>query len=350
MSRWLLAAAAVTVLAGVPAARADALADAHKAVDGSDYPTAKTSLAAALEAGTAGPAELADIFKLSGMVDAALGDSHAATTWFAKWLSIDPKASLPDGTSPKLKRPFDAALAQAKNHGPVEVKSETDDEPPAVTLVIVNDPQKLIVGARVYFRVDKRKEQALSADLDGNKIRVELETGKRLDLRVQAIDEHGNRVVELGSKDVPIVITSSGKTKQLGGDEHPAKPVPVPVGPREPRSWYAQWWVWGIATVVTTGVGGFFAWKSHQDVQELDSLNANSYAHPWSDAQSVESRARRDLLITDISAGVAGAFAIGTLLLYLTRPDAAPAAQEIEARAVFTPIPGGGAVVLGGHF
>jgi hypothetical protein len=241
-------------------------------------------------------------------------------------------------------RPFDAAAAEAKKRGPLEAKAETEDDPPAVILVIVNDPHKLIVGAKAYFRVDKRPEQVLAADGEG-RIKVELETGKRLDVRLHAVDQYGNRVVELGSRDVPLVITSSGQTKQIS-DPNAGKGDSGPVEPATPRAWYAQWWVWGIATVVTTGVGGFFAWRTREDIQDLDSLNANSNVHRWADAQSVERSARRDLLITNISAGVAGAFAIGTILLYVTRPNA----TETVPRAAVTPIPGGGAVVLGGHF
>ncbi len=344
MCRWLLAAAAVVVVAQGAPAHADSLFDARKAVEGSDYPTAKGALTSALKAGTASPAELAEIYKLSAIVEAALGDAQAATTLFAKWISLDPKASLPDGTSPKLKRPFDAAASQAAKRGAVEVKAETEDDPPAVTLVVVNDPHKLIVGAKVYFRVDKRPEQALAADGTG-RIKVDLETGKRLDLRLHAVDEYGNRVVELGSKDVPIVITSSGQNKVIidpEGRPLVTKPAEAPA----PRAWYGQWWVWGIATGVSAGVTGFFAWRTREHVQDLHSLNANSYTHPWGDAQAVESRARRDLLITNISAGVTGVFAVGTLILFLTRPIP----QESATRAAITPIPGGGAVVLGGHF
>lgn len=344
MCRWLLAAAAVVVVAHSAPAHADSLSDARKAVNGSDYPTAKTSLDAALKAGTASPAELAEIYKLSGIVEAALGNAQGATTLFAKWLSLDPKASLPDGTSPKLKRPFDAAATQAQTRGAIEAKAETEDDPPAVTLVIVNDPHKLIVGAKVYFRVDKRPEQQLAADGAG-RIKIELETGKRLDLRLHAVDEFGNRVLELGSKEVPIVITSSGQNKVLVDPTERAL-VKAPLEPAAPRSWYAQWWVWGVATGVSAAVTGFFAWRTHGDIQELESLNANSYAHPWTDAQTVESRARRDLLITNIGLGVTGAFAIGTAILFLTRPKQ----QETEPRAAITPIPGGGAVVFGGHF
>lgn len=343
--RWLLAAAAAAVICGTaPEARADALADARKAVDGSDYVTAKTALDTALKAGDAGPAELAEIFKLSGIVEGALNNAPAATTWFSKWISVDAKASLPFGTSPRIMKPFEAA--KAKNRGLVEVKSETEDDPPAVTLVVVNDPHKLIVGAKVHFSVDKKPEQVLTADGEG-RIKVDLETGKRIDLRLHAVDEYGNRVVELGTRDVPIVITSTGKTKQIVDPTDANLVRTKPAAPPEPRAWYAQWWVWGVATVVAGGATGFFAWKTRSDINELESLNANSYVHTWAEAQDVEQRAKRDMLITNIGLGVTGAFALGTALLYLTRPDTA---ESTETRAAITPVPGGGAVVLGGHF
>lgn len=343
-----VAVLAALLTAFASAARADALADARKAVDGSDYLSAKPALETALKAGTAGPADLAEIYKLTGIVEAALGNTGASEQAFARWLALDPKGSLPAGTSPKITRPFAAAEKQAKQHGPLAAKAQTGDAPPAVTLVIENDPEKMIVGAKVYFVADKKPEETLEAEGHG-RITIELGTGKRIDLRVHAVDQYGNHVVELGSKDVPIVITSSGAETKIVVKDH-ERPVKqeVPPAPEEPRAWYFQWWTWGAATVVTAGVGGYFAWRTRSDIQQLDYLNANSLAHPWSDAQDVERRARRDLLVTNISAGVAGAFAIGTVILYVTRPTTDT--RETHVRASITPTRGGGAVVLGGHF
>jgi len=346
MYRGLLAAGAAVVVIACPIeARADALSEARKAVDGSDYPTAKTSLQAALQAGTASPAELAEIYKLTGIVEGALNNAQGATTAFAKWLSLDPKASLPAGTSPKFMRPFEAAQQQAVKRGQVEAKAETQDEPPAVTLVIANDPHKLIAGARVYFRVDKRAEQALGGDVEDGKVTIQLETGKRIDLRIHAVDQYGNHVVELGTKDVPLVITSSGTTKVI---LDPTKPdVKKPAAVAEP-AWYATWWVWGIATGVSAGITGFFGWRTKVAIDDLDTLNANSYVHRWSEAQDVETRAERNVLLTNIGLGLTGALAIGTVVFYFVRPSADD--TESEPRAAITPIPGGGAVVLGGTF
>ncbi|HEX5063020.1 MAG TPA: tetratricopeptide repeat protein [Kofleriaceae bacterium] len=338
-----IAAALLTTLARD--ARADALADARKAVEGSDYMAAQPALETALKAGTAGPAELAEIYKLTGIVEAALGNAGPSEKAFAKWLALDPKGALPEGTSPKITRPFDAAHAQANKSGPLEAKAETQDTPPAVTLKVANDPQKMIVAAKVYFIVDGKSEQTLSAD-GRNEITIELGLGKRIDLRIHGLDRYGNRVVELGSKDVPIVITSSGKETPVGSDRV-GHAKPKTVEPEKPRPWYLQWWLWGGATVAVTGVGGYFAYRTYDNMQTIEHLHATSLDHPWSDEQSVERSARRNLLVTNIAAGTAGAFAIVTTILFLTRPNPE---SESAMRATLTPTHGGAAVVLGGHF
>jgi hypothetical protein len=340
--RWGQAAvAAVLLTTFASSAHADALADARKAVDGSDYLNARPALEAALEAGTAGPADLADIYRLTGIVEAALNNSGAAEKAFARWLTLVPKASLPAGTSPKITRPFNAA--QQKYGGALSAKAETSDDPPSVTLVVTSDPQKMIVGAKVYFIADRKVEQTLEAEGKG-KITIELGIGKRIDLRLHAIDEYGNRVVELGSKDVPIVITSSGKVKQI--DRADRDLLVTKREPEQPRPFVLQWWVWGTATVVATGVAGYFAWRTHEDINRIEYLHANSFAFQWSDEQAAERSARRNLLVTEIAGGVAGAFALGTVILFLTRPST----DETEVRATITPTRGGGAIVLGGHF
>ncbi|HSD87519.1 MAG TPA: hypothetical protein VLB44_08385 [Kofleriaceae bacterium] len=352
MRRWRQVALATVLLAVfAPWARADPLADARKAVEGSDYLTAQPALEKALKAGTAGPADLAEIYKLTGIVEGALGNADISQTAFGKWLALDPKGSLPPGTSPKITRPFTAAQKEAQKKGPLQAKAETQDNPPAVTLVVENDPMKMIVGARVYFTVDKGKEQTLEAE-GKDSIKLELEKGKRLDLRLHGLDEYGNHVVELGSKDVPIVITSSGETKpdividKKDRDLLKTKPPPPP--PATPRSWYLQWWLWGSVAVVATATTGYFGYKTKQDIDEIDRLNANSLDYQWHDAQVVESRARSHLLVTNIAAGTAGVFALGAAILFLTRPDTG---ENVDATKVtVTPTRGGGAIVLGGHF
>ncbi len=334
--------AALVALAGTARADDAPLDEARRDVDNSDYLPARTHLSAALAAGNASPDELAEIYKLTGIVEAAVGDASIAQGAFAKWIALDPKAALPAGTSPKITRPFEAARKKA---GKLEVKTETSAEPPSITLVVVSDPIG-IVRARVHVSADGKREQKLERD-GKDKITVELPRGKRLDLRVEALDEHGNEVAVLGSREVPIVIT--GAEGEQHEDHHEqqhevkvTKHAPAP--PAEPRSWYASHRTWGIATAVAALATGAFAYLTYSDISDLNHLNATSLDHPYSDAQSVESRARRDLFITDVGAGLTGAFAIGTAILYLTRP------QQEQVQVTAVPARGGGAFVIGGTF
>jgi hypothetical protein len=334
MLRGLAALAVVAVVAGP--ARADDLANARAAVDASDYFAARGALDKALADGKASPEDLADIYRMKGIVDAALGNTAAATTAFGKWLALDPKASLPQGTSPKITRPFEAAQDQAKRRQPIKVKTETAADPPSITLVIVSDPFLMIARARVEFRVDGGAEQ--KAEATGSKrIQIDLPRGARIDLRVQALDEHGNRVAELGTTDVPIVI--------LGAHAVAAKPVTTPAAPRavNPRPLYLRWWLWGGAAVAIGAGATYFGLSARDETDRLAALNANSFDHPFTEASSLASDARRDAMIFNVGMGVAGAVAIGAAILYLTEPHA-------EAHVAAVPAQGGGAVVVGGRF
>jgi hypothetical protein len=346
--RWFSVVLAVVVLMVRPApARADTtpLDEARQAVESSDYVTARTLLAKALESGGAQPDELAEIYKLSGIVEAALGNTNEATVNFRKWLALDPKAMLPVGTSPKITRPFDAARKQMQK---LETKTETSADPPRITLVIASDPIG-ITHARVVVSVDGKPEKAVDGDGSG-KITIELPRGHRLDLRVEALDSHGNRVVVLGSSDVPIVIIGKepGPPPPPPNPGHPVVSPPklvVKSEPAHPRPLWARWWLWGVGTVAVAGVGAYFGVEARSGVDQLQKLNATSTQHKFTDATALEATTRDQILYFNIGMGVAGALALTTALLYVTEPR-----EQSETRVVATPVRGGGVVTIGGAF
>jgi hypothetical protein len=311
-----------------------ALELARHDVESSDYLAARGALVSALDAGTASPEELAEIYKLSGIVEGALGKEAEATTAFAKWLSIDPKGALPAGTSPKILGPYEAA---AKKDDTLKVKVETEAAPPSVTLVIQSDPRHLVTRARVFVRADGKPETEVEG-AGRNQIKLALPNGKRLDLRVQALDEHGNRVVELGSAEVPIVIT--GATP----DTVATKPVVQDhAEPRAARPLYLRWWLWGAVGVAFAGAGTYFGIEARTDADALTALNGSSQQHVFTEAQDLESRARREALFCNIGLGAAGVLALGATILYLTEP-------RMETRISAVPSRGGATVVYGGTF
>lgn len=320
----------------------DPLARARRAVSASDYVGARPQLAAALDAGGHAPEELAEIYRLSGIVHAALGDVKAATAAFTRLLALSPKAKLPAGTSPKIKRPFDAAVRYFKTHAALEVRIETTPSPPAIALVQVSDPLDMLARARVVFAVDGGAEDTKDV-VASERTEVGLPAGRRIEARVWMLDVHGNHLIEIGSKEAPVVILGEPPPAPVVVAPAPAVVAkPVVHAPRRPL--YLRWWPYATAAGVLGAGAGYFAWSARSDIQELDRLNADSVNHQFGEARTVEDRARRNLLVMNIGLGAAGACAIAAGILYVTKP------RRSETRITAVPVAGGGAVVLGGTF
>jgi hypothetical protein len=318
----------------------DSLAQARKAVAESDYVAARPALTAALDAGGRGPDELAEIYRLTGIVAAALGDARAAGDAFTHLLVLAPKATLPDGTSPKITRPFDAAARYVASHGMLEVKLETRAGPPAITLVVVSDPLNMVATAHVVFTVDGGAERSQDAEVGSDRTEVTLPAGRRIDARIAALDVHGNHLVDIGSRDVPVVIVGEPPPPVV---VVPAPPPPPLVVRAAPRPVYARWWPYAAAGALALGATGYFALAARSETDDLQRIIADSAHHRFGDATAVEDRARRDVLLSNIGLGVTGALAIAAGALYLIAPR-----DRIETRVAVVPLAGGGALVLGG--
>ena len=320
----------------------DSLAQARKAVAESDYGAARPALVAALDAGGRGPDELAEIYRLTGIVAAALGDARGASDAFTHLLALTPRATLPDGTSPKITRPFDAAARYVASHGALEVKLETRAAPPAITLVVASDPLSMVATARVVFTVDGGAERSQDAEVGSERTEVALPAGRRIDARIAALDVHGNRLAEIGSRDVPVVIIGEAPPVVVAPAPAPP-PRPPPVVRAAPRPVYLRWWPYAAAGALTLGATGYLALAARSATDDLDRILADSAHHRFGDATAVEDRARRDVLLTNIGLGVTGALAIAAGALYLIGPR-----DRVETRFAVVPLAGGGALVLGG--
>jgi hypothetical protein len=348
--------AAVLAVACASSAYADdqtSLSQARRDVESSDYMAARSDLVSALNAGTADPDQLAEIYKLTGIVEAALGDTAKATAAFERWIALDPKAELPPGTSPKITRPFDSA-AKAKP-GKVQLKPETSASPPHLTVVIERDPLRLVARARVFVSVDGKGEIKLEAASRGQaKIDVDLPHGNRLDIRVEALDEHGNRVATLGSHDVTIVITGAvdearvdltPKTVAEHHEEHATPDDQPRADTAEGRPVVFKWWLWGAIAVAAGGFATYEGLQSRSDADALNKLNANSPSHNFSEAQTLQKRVDHEALLFNIGIATAGALAIGSCILFLTEPRA-----HGDTTVGAAPTRGGASVVLERRF
>ncbi len=320
--------AILAVFVTVEVVEAAPLDKAKAAIDASDYFGARSALEEVLRAGDNQPAELAELYRLTGQVHAALGDAKAATAAFQRCLALAPQTVLPPGTSPKIAKPFKAAQDLLAGKQPLQIKTETTGDPPSVTIDVVEDPLSMIVKVRAIVVVDGKPEQQLDQPV-AKQVKIDLPRGKRLDLRVVALDEHGNHLSETGTKDVPIVIV--GKAEPIAVVVTPKKKPPPPP-PFEQRPIYLRWWLWAGASIAVLGAGSYFAIDAVRAKNLLEDLGAESANHPFDTVEPVESRARRDVLLANIGLIGGGVLALTTGVLYLTRPK-----QPAERRLVVAP-------------
>lgn len=320
--RWGYLAFVAAAWSVVATARADTgpdtgLVDARRALDKLDYAKATTALASALASGAYGHDELAEIYRLRGVVASTLGDKAGAVAAFERLLALDPQATLSSGTSPKITRPFAEATAYFKAHKPLQVTTETASAPPSVTVVVVSDALNMVAGSRAIVAADGKREETRTAP-GAARMKLELPAGKRLELRMAVLDEHGNRLIELGSASAPIVITT---------DVAPppevvvvAKPVPpvVVVTPAPHHAIVARWWLWGSVAVGFAAGGTYFGLQARQAGKDLDALNASSRAHDFGEAQAALSRGQRDALISNLGFGIAAGTAVVSAILFAT--------------------------------
>ncbi|HMG57959.1 MAG TPA: hypothetical protein VK601_30865, partial [Kofleriaceae bacterium] len=260
---------------------------------------------------------------------------------------MSPRAVLPDGTSPKIRRPFDAAVRYIASHAALEVRTETRANPPVITLVVVSDPLNMVATARAVFTVDAGAERRLDVEVAADRAEVALPPGRRLDARIAALDVHGNRLVEIGSREVPIVIIGEPPRAAISttSTSRPTAPrAAVTAGP-PPRPIYLRWWPYAAAGAAALAVTAYFGWSVRSDADELDRLYADLPHHTGSEIQAADDRARRDVLFTNIGLGVTGGFALAAGVLYLIAPR-----EHVETRVAAVPLHGGGALVLGGRF
>ncbi|HEY0993581.1 MAG TPA: hypothetical protein VGD80_41290 [Kofleriaceae bacterium] len=310
----------------------DPLVRARQAVGESDYVAARSALVAAREAGGCSPAQTVELYQLSGIVEAALGDTDAATDAFAHLLALSPTAALPPGTAPKITRLLETARLSFLDGAPLEVKIETAARPPAITLIVVRDPLRMVAAARVTYTVDGGPERTAVSPASP-RTGMPLPPG-RLAARVSALDEHGNRLVDIGSSDAPITIVAEPPT--------PAAPAAAPPPVRAlaaRRPLLLRWWPYAAATVVSGAATAYFDWTAYD--LALDLQRARSKA----EADAIVERGRRATLFTNLGFGVTGAFALTAAVMFAIKPR-----SQTETHVTAVPAPGGGAIVLGGRF
>lgn len=250
---------AILLVAGL--ARADAphvddpeLAHAKELEAKLEYEQALTLVEKIIVEGHADRAKLVELHFLAGKLAAGLDRVEVAQEHFARVLSLEPSTSLPDGTSPKITTPFDAARGQT---APLRISLRGQ------AIVVDADPLQLV------SRTEVRGDEALAFDAYGN--------------------------VVWAQHVAPI-----------------AEPPPPP--PHNDRPLWKRPVFWGGIAAGTAAVAGVGAWRFDVAQTQWNDMKAEG-GHDYSELTAVEDRGRRWGLVTNISLAAALLSTVATIVI-----------------------------------
>lgn len=304
------------------------------------YEEAQKTVEKAIRSGTNGPADMAELYLLLGEVKASLGDDEAAQDAFRSALSIDPAADLRDGLSPKIREPFSKAKKSMKGKKPLAIQHRIlKPDPPTIAVLVQSDPFGMIIGGRLIYENADGAERSV-AGMGKERVDLKLPRGTSK-FMVAGIDEHGNRLILLGSESEPLTldIESGGGGESAAGTEEEG--ISEPAGGEEGSTtvskssadssgppFYAHWMVWGGAAIAIAGVGVVTGLSTRSSVNKLDDVRQNSEMYEYTFAQSLADKAERRALYTNIAFGAAAACAVVSGVLFWRQRRAGRAERE----------------------
>ena len=219
-----------------------------------EYDQALTLVEKIIVSGHADRAKLVELHFLAGKLAAGLDRVEVAQEHFARVLSLEPGTTLPDGTSPKITLPFDAARGQT---APLRVTMHGHE------VAVEADPLQLVT------RTEVRGDEAV------------------------AFDTYGNIV----------------------WSEHIAAPIePPPPPPPAHRPLWKRPAFWGGIALGTAAVAGIGAWRFDTAQTQWNEMKAEG-GHDYTELTAVEDRGRRWGLVTNISLGAALLSTVATVVI-----------------------------------
>ncbi|CAN5904535.1 hypothetical protein BH11MYX3_BH11MYX3_26650 [soil metagenome] len=288
------------ILASTHAARGqapacDPLAEAQRLEAALDYDKALAIVERVLAGGgAASPDRFVELHLFAGRLAAGLERVTVAEGHYLRALAVKPDATLPEGTSPKLIAPLDAARRSI-----TPLRISVIAVAGAVSFLVDSDALGLVRGIALTVVDAHQQRREL---VDRSALRMAVPSGTTA-IEVAALDAQGNRVVE----DVP-----------------PAALVSLP--PREQRLRYSEppsiplrWSTWAIATGVVLGAGALSAWRFNVAQNDWDRMRAEPDRFDYSELITVEDRGRRWGLAANLSFGVAALTGIAAIVLYAGR-------------------------------
>ncbi len=253
-------------------------------------------------------ARLVELHVLAGRLAAGLDHPEVAEAHFAIVLALAPGLQLPDGTSPKLTQPFDAARTRAV---PFVIELERDGH--VITAKHGDDPAHVFGGIRVALVPVSGAPAELVAYAPAITV-----PPNRVAAYAIAIDEHGNAICE---------------SKTFAAPPAPLPLSPIPVA-EATTPIYARWTTWAIATAGALAISGACTWRFEVAQDDWNQLEAAG-GHDYTQLADIESRGRTWGIAADVGFGVAAAAGIATIVVLAAHRDATPHASVDGAALSF---------------
>ncbi|HTL36254.1 MAG TPA: hypothetical protein VL326_24145, partial [Kofleriaceae bacterium] len=231
--------------------------------------------------GGADTQKLVELHFLAGKLAAGLDRVDVAQEHFARVLSLEPGTTLPDGTSPKITMPFDAARGQT---APLRISLQDQS-----AVVVEADPLQMV--ARTGVTADE----------------------------AYAFDRYGNVVWHQHV------------------EREPRHPLPPPLPPPSDRPIYKHELFWVGGVLAFGAFAGFSAWRFSLAQDQWDDYKAAG-THDYSELVDIEHRGHRWAAATYGGIGAAaicGALALVTSWRHQTMLYAAPNSVGIGVEGRF---------------
>ena len=204
---------------------------------------------AAIEEGDRSPAEMKRLYELLGLSYAAERQEEEARDAYIRMIAMDPEAQVDTDLAPRIRSPFLEAKgywsSRSKGFG-VEARVIPAQHSVRVELI---DPVGMATELRVLSRrhgeATAMQEQRVAAERVALVAVEALSEEGQIDYVVEVLDEHGNRIAELGTELEPRIHGTAVLAPARTGDDE-GRSDEGGISP----------WVWIVGGVVLAGAVG----------------------------------------------------------------------------------------------
>lgn len=210
-----------------------------------DFPRVIELANQALQEGGHSPTEVARIYELIGLSNAAEREEDPAREAYVKMLALRPDAEVDTNLAPRLRGPFlEARGFWASRSTGFALEARVVRARGAIR-VELSDPLGMASEIRVLSRdhaaMEPMTETTVPAAPEALVEVAALPDAPQIDYAVQVLDEHGNRLAEIGTEDQPRIFGDAPVVAPPpgGGDDGDSGGIPV--------------WVWVVGGVLVAG-------------------------------------------------------------------------------------------------